>query len=335
MKSKFLFALIPLAVAVAGSVYWVHFSDSDELVEVIASPEKPEEQTTHQTDVPSISEKDAYQSDTNSEDSAKDVKPIEKEHDDKLNSDLPNSEKQSGCVVITPEQMQEYETIARDFAQYNSLNTRDLVDQYSQVSNQELEAEFVAGNADAAYMLGINQIALTFKDARSSTPVYEKADSTEGDDINTSNLDEEKLEIGRQWLWKAALNGSSIALVELSNSYTTERFYWRRTSVSTESSEDKLDDESKAKFALLTAHEQAYLQMFFHVNPAFTELVNGLGPSDLEEIINTKSDEQETVFKALIEKWSADRMQLGLPFYFELDIPESVTTAIKAIGKSC
>lgn len=230
------------------------------------------------------------------------------------------------CINFSEIENQINSEMYEEFLRNNTLSLWTVNDYLREMSNDDLELEFKSGSAEAAFVLGMNLMYSSYN----TNTIH--PDIARGERQEKSNkikkLDSKQLSAGREWLWKAALNGIGIALAEIGGSYQLESQLIEQKS--------KLEHENiiflKTKLA---AQELSFQILYQMVNPSIVELQKIDSSYINEKFVNHEYDEKEKILKALKEKWKLDREAIGKSYEINLKVSEDIRKIMNTEQINC
>lgn len=217
---------------------------------------------------------------------------------------------------------------------YDNLLQAFFVPQYlTNLDKSALKAEFDAGNAVAAFVLGMNLFYSSYTTSFHSpfliSPDIEKTEADYGAPLN--EIDRQKLKEARKWLWKAAINDVELALTEIVSTYQFEHDYL--ASISKENI-NGLDDKEE-EFIELKARATSYALLHWVVSPHFIELRGGQVGMHKSLLNELKIYDKQQYFRDLETSWITDRSSIGRTKEIELPIPNELKDVLKKIKNVC
>jgi Neuraminidase (sialidase) len=244
--------------------------------------------------------------------------------------DIPLSRSVFKCFPMTEIQKQVSLDVLEKFANENVLHP-SAVDQYlTRLDEEELVSEFEAGNASAAYVLGMN-LFFSSHNTSSYNPnlrVELSVDNNQGTYLNLEKLNE-----ARKWLLIAATNGISISLGELAGTYSVEYAFMKSDYKRGNVQSDSLVIINRLN--MLKAKQFSYNLLFVEAAPQANDLFGGGQEYYENEFERLLLEDKEKVFTKIKTQWVADRFNIGQSSEIELKVPNEIKIALRKYQNSC
>ncbi len=231
------------------------------------------------------------------------------------------------CISLNELESRLNADILDDFFTSNSLTLFSVNEYLKHLDHKELEMEFEAGNASAAFILGMHFLHSSYR----SGMYHPDIRTNQNDDY--TEFDSEKMKRARDWLWTAALNGVGTALGEIAGSYLLEKQLVERDILL--NTAERSSDNSSEKIDRLTANYLSYTILYNKVNPQIVDLF-----SIDTEISNIEMERlnylpKTSILDNLKEQWRKARLNVGKSAIIPLQISEEVETAVFESENQC
>ncbi len=241
------------------------------------------------------------------------------------------------CLPLTEIQKQVNNDILNKFARDNVLFPYSVQQYLTKLDKDELIAEFEAGNASAAYVLGSNLLYSSY-----TTNFHNPAliDATNFSDVEItadlfgkplSKIDIDKLTEARKWLWLAAINGISNGLSELSATYSIEHNFLEAEQKNNQS--NLINTEKKLK--TLKVKKIFYTLLHVEVAPQAYDLLGIEVDSFKKQLELIQLEGKEQFYKDIETQWVDDRYNIGQSKEVEFEVPEEIKIAAYKNRNQC
>jgi hypothetical protein len=224
------------------------------------------------------------------------------------------------CFTLTDIQKQINNDVFEKFASENTLHPSSVPQYLTKLDENELIAEFEAGNASAAYVLGMNIFFSSYNTTfhHPSLTMGMLVDSNKSTKLNVDRLNE-----ARKWLWVSAINGVGAGLGEIAATYGMEHDFLDADYQTNQG--DLADIEKNLK--ALKVKQLSYNLLYVEVAPQVYDLF-GVGmehyKSQLEKI---EIENKERIYKGIETQWVDDRFDFGQSKEIELKVPDEIKIA--------
>lgn len=215
------------------------------------------------------------------------------------------------CIELSQIEHQINSEMYEEFLRKNNLSLWTINDYLREMSNDDLELEFRSGNAEAAFVLGMNLYYSSYNTNTTHPDLLKGKPPTKTNNIKI--LDKSQLNSGRDWLWISALNGVGIALAEISGSYRLESQFLNQNTKNVASLTSKLN-----------ALELSYQMLHHEVNSEIVQLIKLDSDSIKKQFIKNEYEEKDLFLKEIKEKWLFEREEMGKEFKINIKIPEEI-----------
>jgi hypothetical protein len=235
------------------------------------------------------------------------------------------------CFPLTEIQKQINLDVLTKFANENVLYPSSVDRYLTKLDKSELVSEFEAGNASAAYVLGMN-LSFSSYNTNSFNP-YLSVDLREEVDNQITELNVKELNEAREWLWAAAINGVSAALSELGGTYSLEHDF-----LEADYKSEKIQGDSSIienKLWILKAKQLSFNILYVGVAPQMSDLF-GTGKEYYEnEFEQLHLEDKEKVYTDIQAQWVASRLNIGQLSEIELKVPDEIKIAALKSQNNC
>lgn len=237
-----------------------------------------------------------------------------------------NNDGVESCIDLSKIEYQINSEMYEEFLRDNTLSLWTVNDYLREMSNDELELEYMSGNPDAAFVLGMN---LVYSSYNTNTTHPDLLKGNIPPKVNKiKDLDHKKLDSGRNWLWQAALNGVGIALAEIAGSYGLENQLIKQNN------QLSIEDITNLK-AKLTSLELSYQILYHAVNSEVIKL-HKINTKEVErKFSNHQYEKKGELLTQLKKKWILNREEIGKQFDINVKISEDIQKIMSSESIDC